>query len=591
MGQPTITVFGHFEIAAEPRALSLAGGLQRMLLALLAGSQGRWVSGAVLAEALWPGAPPGAAMSRLHVHVHRLRTRLGPGAVEAGPDGYRLHLAPDGVDAWRFDQEASGTLAAHADGGDELALLERLDHAAACWRGEPYPGVDHPLVDAERHRLTELYLLVEETRAQHRLDRGDHRDLLEHLIPAACGHPTRERLHTLWMTALYRYGDHAQALEVYTSCRAVLASELGAGPGPSLQAIHAVVVDALGGADRPQQPVAARELPAPDHSPSPDPAGGPASQEQQLRAELADTQCPDRLALLRRQLGMLAGSTGRLQESLDLLFQAEARYRLHGPLRAHRSVLQQLAMEMSKVGDLRRALRLLDEAQQTYPGSRPSDRLRIVRAIVLTHMKDAAGADAALAGVRVPRPDGDPVLASMWWRARCIVARLRGRHEDAIAAGRVALRLAQQVNAAALEGVVMVDLACALRDADLPEAQRWYRAAVRLGHEHDRSPLLALAEASTAKAALIVGDPARATVHARESLRHARKAGTWGFAGRASSRLADAAEVLGESIRAGWYRQESLSQYRRVDYPLTEHEQRRIAAGPTTPRAGITVGS
>src|SRR5699024_5564217 len=96
MGTPTITVFGRFEIIADPRPLSLAGGLQRMLLALLAGSQGRWVPGSVLAEALWPGAPPGVAMSRLHVHVHRLRSRLGPGTVEAGPDGYRLHVAADG---------------------------------------------------------------------------------------------------------------------------------------------------------------------------------------------------------------------------------------------------------------------------------------------------------------------------------------------------------------------------------------------------------------------------------------------------------------------------------------------------------------
>lgn len=593
MGQPTIIVFGRFEITAAPQPLSLAGGLQRMLLALLAGSQGRWVPGSVLAEALWPGAPPGAAMSRLHVHVHRLRTRIGPGAVQAGPDGYRLNLAADGVDAWRFDRAAAGTLAAHTDGGDEAALLAQLDQAAACWHGEPYPGVDHPLVDAERHRLTELYLLVEETRAQHRLDRGEHRELLEHLIPAACAHPTRERLQTLWMTALYRCGDHAQALEVYASARGVLATELGLSPGPALEAVHALVLDAIEGADPvPETSGApASGVGGLDRSPCPDGVSLADSHEQQLREELASIECPDRLAMLRRQLGMLLGSSGRMQESLELLFLAEARYRLHGPLRAHRSVLQQLAMEMSKIGDLRRAIRLLDEAQQTYPEGRSSDRLRIVRAIVLTHMKDATGADAVLAGVRVPGANDDPILTSMWWRARSIVARLRGRPDDAIAAGRVALRVAQQVNAAALEGVVMVDLACALRDAGLPEAHRWYRAAVRLGHQYGRAPLIALAEGSTAKAALLAGDPARATVHAREALRHARQAGAWGLAGRASARLADAAEALGETMRAGWYRQESLSQYRRVDYPLTYHEQRRLAVDPLPRRTAVPVGS
>src|SRR5699024_12490699 len=102
------------------------------------------------------------------------------------------------------------------------------------------------------------------------------------------------------------------------------------------------------------------------------------------------------------------------------------------------------------------------------------------------------------------------------------------------------------------------------------EANQWYRRAVRLGHQHRRPPLIALAEGSTAKAALLAGAPDRATVHGREALRHARQSGAWGLAGRASSRLADAAELLGETMRASWYRQESLSQYRRAGFPLPE---------------------
>ena len=550
MGTPTICVIGKFEITGETGPVHLAGDLQRMLLALLAGSQGRWVPAGVLAEALWPDAPPGAATSRLHVHVHRLRSRIHPASIEAGPDGYRLHLHPEAVDAWQFDRLAAGTLAAHTDGIDEATLLARLDEAAAAWRGDPYPGVDHPLVAAERHRLTELYLLVEETRAQHRLDRGEHRELLEHVVAATCAHPTRERLHTLRMTALFRLGEHAQALEVYTAARDVLAAELGTSPGPSLEAIRSLVAEATG-----EEPPAARAT---------------SGQEQLLRERLHSVQCPEERALLRRQLGMLLGSLGRLEECLEQLFLAEAQYRLHGPVRSHRAVLQQLAMEMSKLGDLRRALRLLDEAQQTYPGGHPSDRLRIVRATVLTHMKDADGAQRLLEAGRAPSATSDPLLTGMWWRAQSIVARLQQRPEEAIGSARESLRLAQQSNAAALQGVVMVDLACALRDAGKTEANHWYRRAVRLGHQHRRPPLIALAEGSTAKAALLAGAPDRATVHAREALRHARQAGAWGLAGRASSRLAAAAEDLGETMRATWYRQESLSQYRRVDFPLPE---------------------
>ena len=548
MGKPTICVIGQFEIFAEAGPVQLAGELQRTLLALLASSHGRWVPAGVLSEALWPGAPPGAAASRLHVHVHRLRGRLGAGCIEAGPDGYRLHLHPEAVDVWRFDRLASGTLAAHSDGTHETELLTRLDEAAAAWCGEPYPGVDHPLVDAERHRLTELYLLVEETRAQHRLDRGEHHELLEHLVRASCAHPTRERLHTLRMTALFRLGEHAQAAEVYTAARDTLATELGAVPGPALEAIHSLVAEDAG--DEP-------------------PGGAGCAEEHLLRDRLAAARCAEERAMVQRQLGMLLGATGHLEESLELLFRAEAQYRLHGPLRSHRAVLQQLAMEMSKVGDLRRALRLLEEAQQTYPGAQPSDRLRIVRAIVLTHMKDADGALALLEDGRRPNAANNPLLAGMWWRAHSIVVRLHQQHEEAVSFAREALRLAQRADAATLQSVVMVDLACALRDAGQDEAHRWYRRAVRLGHQQGRPPLVALAEGSAAKAALLDGDPDRATVHAREALRHARQAGAWGLAGRASSRLAEAADQLGETMRASWYRQESLSQYRRVDFPLS----------------------
>src|SRR5699024_12209604 len=95
-------------------------------------------------------------------------SRIQPSCIEAGPDGYRLHLHPEAVDAWQFDRLAASVLTAHTDGTDEVTLLARLDEAAAAWRGDPYPGVDHPLVAAERHRLTELHLLVQATPAQHR---------------------------------------------------------------------------------------------------------------------------------------------------------------------------------------------------------------------------------------------------------------------------------------------------------------------------------------------------------------------------------------------------------------------------------------
>src|SRR5699024_12240406 len=116
-----------------------------MLLALLAGSQGRWVPAGVLAEALWPDAPPGAATSRLHVHVHRLRSRIQPACIEAGPDGYRLHLHPEAVDARQFDRLTPSVLTAHADGTAEVTLRAPVGGDAASRAGGPDPSGGHPI--------------------------------------------------------------------------------------------------------------------------------------------------------------------------------------------------------------------------------------------------------------------------------------------------------------------------------------------------------------------------------------------------------------------------------------------------------------
>src|SRR5699024_2018182 len=71
----------------EPQ--KVVGNLQRLLLALLILRAPQWTSPDVLSEALWPDSSAGAE-SRLHLHIHRLRARLGTGTIESGPDGYRL---------------------------------------------------------------------------------------------------------------------------------------------------------------------------------------------------------------------------------------------------------------------------------------------------------------------------------------------------------------------------------------------------------------------------------------------------------------------------------------------------------------------
>src|SRR5699024_7470343 len=125
----------------------------------------------VLSEALWPDSSAGAE-SRLHLHIHRLRARLGTGTIESGPDGYRLDAPHDTVDVWRFERAVGDVLAAHFRGRADTELLRRLEDAVQLWVGAPFPGVEHPDVTAERYRLEEMYLLAQEAWFAHLPDRG-----------------------------------------------------------------------------------------------------------------------------------------------------------------------------------------------------------------------------------------------------------------------------------------------------------------------------------------------------------------------------------------------------------------------------------
>ena len=83
---------------------------QRLVLAVLACQRGRTVAAAHLIDALW-GEPPRTADHSLRAYVSRLRHVLGD-RLAIRPGGYALDLAPDAVDASRFEallREAEGS--------------------------------------------------------------------------------------------------------------------------------------------------------------------------------------------------------------------------------------------------------------------------------------------------------------------------------------------------------------------------------------------------------------------------------------------------------------------------------------------------
>ncbi|MFK3733310.1 BTAD domain-containing putative transcriptional regulator [Streptomyces sp. NPDC088090] len=248
-------LLGPFEARHEGRPVPLGIRRQeRCLLALLLLEAGRAVPTARLAGLLWDGAPPPAARATLHTYVGRLRAALRPYGVTVSTrhDGYAVETDGHTVDVREF-LDLLGR-AAHA--GDPGERLRCHDRALALWRGPLLDGT----LDPERRarlggRLAELRLTALEQRAETHLTMGLHTRVLADLAPLAAAHPDRERLVAALMTALYRDGRQAEALETYRTTRDHLAGELGIDPGPALTTLHERILAADPRLDRPPAPL------------------------------------------------------------------------------------------------------------------------------------------------------------------------------------------------------------------------------------------------------------------------------------------------------------------------------------------------
>ena len=118
-----------------------------------------------------------------------------------------------------------------------------LDEALALWRGTPYGELeDAPQAVAERARLEELRLVALEHRMLADLALGHHGTVAAELEALTAAHPLRERLWHLQALALARSGRQADALDVLSRVRTVLADELGLEPGAELRDLQSAVL-------------------------------------------------------------------------------------------------------------------------------------------------------------------------------------------------------------------------------------------------------------------------------------------------------------------------------------------------------------
>ncbi len=237
-----IGVLGEFTASHDGTLLDLGGPRQRAVLAMLVIGRGRLVSAEQLIDNLWADDRPANEFASLQSYVSHLRKRLEPeaaartrsGVIARQAHGYAVRLAPDAVDAWRFEQLLT------ADGGD---VVQRLTEALALWRGAPLADyADRPWAQPEIVRLDELRSVARERLAQARVDRGEAAVLVGELETMVVEAPLREERWRLLALALYRANRQADALTALRRARTTFADELGVDPGPALRALEADIL-------------------------------------------------------------------------------------------------------------------------------------------------------------------------------------------------------------------------------------------------------------------------------------------------------------------------------------------------------------
>ena len=192
-----------------------------------------------LIEELWDGKPPETAAKALQGYVSSLRKQLGPESVETVGAGYRLEVAPEDLDAHRFE-----ALLAEARPLERAPAVAKLREALALWRGPALADFAYDeFARNEVDRLDELRLGGIERRIDLELALGHHDDLVPELEALVRAYPLRERLRGYLMVALYRSGRQAEALDAYRDARTTLRDELGLEPSEELQALQRAILD------------------------------------------------------------------------------------------------------------------------------------------------------------------------------------------------------------------------------------------------------------------------------------------------------------------------------------------------------------
>ena len=235
-------ILGPLEVWDEGREVSVGGRKPRALLAGLLLRPNEIVPADRLIDELWGEDSPEDAAAALRVIVSRLRKALPQDLLTTRAPGYLIRVEPDELDLHRYERlvdEGRSLLAR----GLPTDASERLHGALALWRGHALADFAYEsFAQAAIARLEEIRLAAVELRIDADLALSRHDELVGELEALVAEHPLRERLRMYLMTALYRSGRQAEALDAYQDARRALVDELGIDPSPALQELERAIL-------------------------------------------------------------------------------------------------------------------------------------------------------------------------------------------------------------------------------------------------------------------------------------------------------------------------------------------------------------
>jgi DNA-binding SARP family transcriptional activator len=292
-------ILGPLAVAYSGENIRLGGYRQQTLLTMLLLEANQTVPIDRLVDAIWGENPPASARGQVRICVSDLRRRFSAQGlaevIETHPVGYRIVVARDELDYYRFEDYRSRGRAAAA-GGRPAEAAALLRSGLDLWAGTVTAGLDSELVRACAVKLNEHRIAALEDFFDIELSLGHEREIVSELTENIAEHPFREKLCTQLMVALYRAGRRADALDFFRATRRRFRDELGIEPGSRLCRLERMILT--------NDPELCEPYPLPDGPAAPRPPAAPTE---------------DRLNRLERENARLRAEHDSLKRMVEVL--------------------------------------------------------------------------------------------------------------------------------------------------------------------------------------------------------------------------------------------------------------------------------